>query len=75
MAQGKTIWLEKSPDHLRYIDQIEKLVDEAKFIHILRNGFDNIASIYDLAGKYPETWGLGIIRSISAFKIGLKMLI
>lgn len=56
-SQGKTVWLEKTPGHLRQIDQIKKLVKRVRFIHILRNGKDTIASIYELGNKYPETWG------------------
>ena len=55
--QSKSIWLEKTPQHMFKIDLIEKLVKDAKFIHIIRNGEDNIASLYDWALKYPEaTW-------------------
>ena len=52
--QSKSIWLEKTPQHMLHIDLIEKLVKDAKFIHIIRNGEDNVASLYDWALKYPE---------------------
>jgi len=54
---GKPVWLEKTPGHLRRIDQIEELVSSAQFVHILRNGEDNIASLFEVGKKYPETWG------------------
>jgi sulfotransferase family protein len=56
VAQGKTRWLEKTPDNLDYIDVIERLVPDALFIHMLRNGADNVASLYDAARNYPEGW-------------------
>jgi hypothetical protein len=60
--QGKDYWVEKSPDHLAYIDIIERHVPDAKFIHIVRNGADVVASIFDCVKKYPNThwdgnWG------------------
>ena len=55
--QGKTFWLEKTPSHLHYIEYIEKAVSEAKFIHILREGADVVASLYEVTHKHPEIWG------------------
>ena len=52
--ESKSIWLEKTPQHMFQIDLIEKLVEDAKFIHIVRNGEDTVASLYDWALKYPE---------------------
>lgn len=55
--QGKTLWLEKTPDHLRALAYIERYIPEAKIIHLVRNGADVIASIYDLTQRFPERWG------------------
>lgn len=55
--QGKTHWLEKSPIHLRSIDVIKRYVPNARFIHLVRRGSDNIASLYDVGCKNPEWWG------------------
>ncbi|MEM1168432.1 MAG: sulfotransferase [Cyanobacteria bacterium P01_H01_bin.35] len=57
VSQGKTIWLEKTPEHLLYIDYIEKNVPGVKFIHLLRNGTDVVASLHEVTQKYPEPWG------------------
>ncbi len=57
LRQEKNYWLEKTPEHLRRINAIEKLVDGAKFIHIVRNGVDVVASLYEMTQKYPEIWG------------------
>ena len=54
--RGKDKWLEKTPGHLRRIDLIEEFVDRARFVHIIRNGADNIASLFEVGNKYPETW-------------------
>jgi hypothetical protein len=59
LAQGKQIWLEKSPEHVRYIRYIEAAIPDAKFIHLIRNGSDVVASLYDVTHKHrqPEVWG------------------
>ncbi len=57
LDQGKTHWLEKTPGHLHYIKQLERYVKGAKFIHILRNGADVVASMYEYTNKDPQAWG------------------
>jgi hypothetical protein len=54
--QKKTGWIEKTPSHIQRINCIEKLVAAAKFIHIIRNGEDVIASLYEVTHKYPDIW-------------------
>jgi hypothetical protein len=73
------VWLEKTPGHLRQIDQINKLVSRVRFIHIIRSGKDNIASINELGNKYPETWGRwyhsldrSILRWVTDVRISMK---
>jgi len=55
--EGKNIWVEKTPQHLHYIDVVEKCIPDAKFIHLVRNGKDVVASLYDVTHRYPESWG------------------
>lgn len=57
--QGKSIWLEKSPEHVIYIQLFEHLIPQAKFIHIVRNGADVVASLYEVSRKYQrrDIWG------------------
>jgi len=43
---------------LHYIPQIERLIKNAKFIHILRGGTDVIASLYEISQKYDDPWGI-----------------
>jgi hypothetical protein len=56
-ARDKTVWLEKTPRHLHYIDKISQSVPDAKFIHILRSGADVVASQVEVAREHPDTWG------------------
>lgn len=53
-AQG---WVEKTPAHLHWIEQIEDLVSGAQFCHVLRRGPDVVASLYDVTRRNPDTWG------------------
>ncbi len=62
--QGKKIWLEKTPEHLHYIKYIEKFVPQSKIIHIVRNGDDVVASLYEVIQNYPETWGWFINKGL-----------
>lgn len=57
--QNKSIWLEKTPEHIYFIEDIERFLPEAKFIHILRNGMDTIASMYEATRSFNELWGAG----------------
>jgi len=57
MKQGKSVWIEKTPGHLRSIERIEKVIRNARYVHIIRNGEDNIASLFEIGKQYPDTWG------------------
>lgn len=56
VQENKCCWLEKTPAHLQRIKYIEKFVPQSKFIHIIRNGEDVVASLYDVTHKFPKTW-------------------
>lgn len=58
------IWLEKTPMHVFQIDLIKRHVPDAKFIHIIRNSRDVVASLYEVTRKAPEDWGSPGGRSI-----------
>ncbi|NES19250.1 MAG: sulfotransferase [Symploca sp. SIO3E6] len=79
--QGKSIWLEKTPNHIYYLEYIEKFVRGVKIIHLVRSGADVVASLYEVTHKYPKSWGgtpwdidLCIERWIRAYKISLSYL-
>lgn len=56
-AQNKSVWLEKTPDHLRCLPQVERHFPQSKIIHIVRSGPDVVASLYDLSQQFPDFWG------------------
>lgn len=46
-ARHRTHWVEKSPGHLLFIDEILRCIPDARFVHVLRNGLDVVASVVD----------------------------
>ncbi|WP_165371642.1 sulfotransferase family protein [Pseudolysobacter antarcticus] len=65
-AQGCQAWLEKTPNHVHYVEEIRRYVPGVKFIHLLRNGEDVIASTLDAVMRY------GNRGAASAFDRGLS---
>lgn len=59
----KSVWIEKTPRHLQYLNQVDRFISNVKVIHILRNGKDVVASMYEATHNYPDKWG-GCARSI-----------
>ena len=56
--QQKSIWLEKTPEHIFFIKEISFFLPNAKFIHVTRNGLDTIASLYEATRmSQNELWG------------------
>ena len=54
---GRDVWVEKTPLHIRRIETITRHVARARFVHILRDGRDVIASLHDAATRSPDIWG------------------
>ncbi|QHS23488.1 sulfotransferase [Virgibacillus sp. MSP4-1] len=50
-------WIEKTPPHLHHLNFINNMVQNVKFIHILRDGKNVVASMHEVANKHPEVWG------------------
>ena len=56
--ESDIVWgLEKTPRHLFYISSIQQNGYSNKFIHILRNGPDVVASLYLATNDFPKQWG------------------
>ncbi|HBG46011.1 MAG TPA: hypothetical protein DDW94_03385 [Deltaproteobacteria bacterium] len=53
---GKDVWVEKTPRHLHFIDEIGQRVPRASFIHIVRDGRDVAASLYKASNDNPSRW-------------------
>jgi hypothetical protein len=63
-AAGCDMWLEQSPGHLLYLPEIEALVPNARFVHVVRPGADVIASLLDagLLSERDDAFGGGTVR-------------
>ena len=59
MEEGKTVWLEKTPHHVDYLPYIHRYIPDAKIVHIIRNGPDNIASMWEQVQKARNRNGEG----------------
>lgn len=57
VMQGKSIWIEKTPGHLYYINDFADAIPDVRFIHLIRNGADVVASLYEVTNQHPEQWG------------------
>jgi len=55
--RGRAWWVEKTPGHIQRIPEITRYVPGARFIHLLRDGAEVVASLYEVTRLYPETWG------------------
>ncbi len=53
LHHGGAAWLEKTPDHLFYLQHITENVGGARVIHLLRDGEEVVASLHDAARRYP----------------------
>jgi hypothetical protein len=47
--QGKPRWGDKTPTHTRAMDAIARVLPEARFVHLIRDGRDVAASVRDLS--------------------------
>lgn len=52
--QGCHCWVEKTPDHLAYVDILAREFPRAHFLHVVRNGEDVLASAIDGQMRYRE---------------------
>jgi Sulfotransferase family len=53
-AQNKSVWIEKTPNHVFYLDRIARLIPDARFIHLIRRGNDVVESCVNASISYPE---------------------
>jgi len=67
LRQGAICWVEKTPGHIFVIEEIEKRVLNARFIHIIRDGRAVVASLCDAKRLYPDAkfWLGHLEKSVS----------
>lgn len=54
--RGAAVWVEKSPVHLRWVEELAEVAEGCGFVHVLRDGRDVVASFYRLCLADPERW-------------------
>jgi hypothetical protein len=74
---GNDMWVEKTPHHIDHLNVIARHVPGARFIHVLRDGRDVVASQYHAQQQDPEfwrewstekmaeTWNVDVMRSLA----------
>lgn len=57
VAGSYTGWVEKTPEHIFYVSQIETHFSDAQFVHVVRDGRAVVASIVEMWDVYTRDWG------------------
>jgi len=59
-----SLWVEKTPNHLLYMPEIEACAPDARFIHVIRPGADVLASLADayLRFENDDAFGGGTVH-------------
>jgi hypothetical protein len=50
-------WIEKTPSHVFYTEEIERYINNVHFIHIIRNGMDVVASLIHAGRRFRDQSG------------------
>lgn len=56
---ARSMWIEKTPAHLLYMDDIEHYLPDARFVHVIRPGIDVMASLLDANMRYDASNAFG----------------
>jgi hypothetical protein len=54
--QAGELFLEKTPSHVLYVEEIHSLLPRARFIHVLRDARDTVASLLSASRTWGRTW-------------------
>ncbi|GGY13785.1 hypothetical protein GCM10008098_00510 [Rhodanobacter panaciterrae] len=54
-----SLWVEKTPNHLLYMPEIEACASDARFIHVIRPGEDVLASLVDAYLRFENDDAFG----------------
>lgn len=55
-SSGARLWIEKTPNHVSYIPEIERYVEGARIVHLFRSGPAVMASLRKVIREHPDTW-------------------
>ena len=62
-----SVFLEKTPQHGLYLDLIHRLFPDAKFIHLIRDGRDVVASLIRVSESWGRHWAPRTVGQASLF--------
>jgi hypothetical protein len=64
LKANRSMWIEKTPNHLLYLPEIENHLPDARFIHVIRPGVDVMASVTDANLRYDNSnaFSGGLVR-------------
>ncbi|MGD8813296.1 MAG: sulfotransferase [Anaerolineales bacterium] len=65
-ARGRVAWVEKTPAHLYFVRWIERYLPSAHIVHVLRDGRDVVASLIDVADRFPQAKAWRYSQDVSA---------
>lgn len=72
LQHRKSVWLEKTPDHLYYIEAIRQHLPDARFIHVVRDGEEVVASLHRAAQAFaPWRPYLDVERCVSRWSLAV----
>lgn len=54
IGRGAMGWVEKTPKHFRYVGLLMRTIPDTRFIHLVRDGRDVVASLVDRARQHPQ---------------------
>jgi hypothetical protein len=55
-TRDSELFLEKTPGHALFLGEIHELLPEARFIHLIRDARDVVASLLGAAGSWGSAW-------------------
>ena len=68
----RSAWVEKTPDHLFYVERLQAALPGARFIHLQRDGHQVAASLYQAACRYRQ-WQpfLDLARGVERWAVAM----
>lgn len=58
MLRGTLNWIEKTPRHLRYVPFLERLDRRNRFVHVIRQGLEVVASLHTASQSWERPYDL-----------------
>lgn len=58
MSRGTLNWIEKTPRHLRYLPFLERLDRRNRFVHVIREGLEVVASLHTASQSWERPYDL-----------------